>query len=42
MVSRVPGDPHAGHEHFTCSCGKVFHDKQEMRDHARRLGHKAG
>jgi hypothetical protein len=33
-------DPHAGHEHYTCSCGKVFHDPQELRDHARRLNHK--
>jgi hypothetical protein len=34
-------DSHAGHQHFTCSCGKVFHERQEMVDHARRLGHKA-
>jgi hypothetical protein len=34
-------DPHAGHEHFNCSCGKVFHSKQELSDHARRLNHKA-
>lgn len=36
----TPHDPHAGHEHFHCSCGKVFHDKQELSDHARRLNHK--
>lgn len=34
------GDPHAGHEHFTCSCGKVYHSKQELTEHARRLNHK--
>lgn len=28
-----------GHEHFHCSCGKMFHDKQELADHARRLNH---
>ena len=33
-------DPHAGHEHFHCSCGKMFHSKQELTDHARRLNHK--
>lgn len=33
-------DPHAGHEHFPCSCGKQFHSRQELTDHARRLNHK--
>lgn len=33
-------DPHAGHEHFNCSCGKMFHSRQELTDHARRLNHK--
>jgi hypothetical protein len=28
-------DPHAGHEHFPCSCGKMFHSRQELADHAR-------
>lgn len=34
------GGGHAGHEHFNCSCGKVFHSRQELTDHARRLNHK--
>jgi len=34
-------DEHAGHEHFHCGCGKVFHSKQELTDHARRLNHRA-
>jgi len=33
-------DPHAGHEHFHCGCGKMFHSRQELTDHARRLNHK--
>lgn len=32
-------DEHAGHKHFHCGCGKVFHDQQELKDHARRLNH---
>lgn len=33
-------ESHAGHEHFNCSCGKVFHSRQELTDHTRRLNHK--
>lgn len=38
--SAMTGDEHAGHEHFHCGCGKMFHDRQELTDHARRLNHK--
>ena len=41
MPDGMAHDPHAGHEHFHCSCGKMFHDKQELMDHARRLNHTA-
>lgn len=40
MTPAMADDPHAGHEHFHCSCGKVFHGRQELTDHARRLNHK--
>lgn len=35
------GGGHADHEHFNCGCGKVFHSRQELTDHTRRLNHKA-
>lgn len=32
-----PQNAHAGHEHFSCTCGESFHSQAELKAHAQEF-----